>query len=227
MAERVVFWDFDGTLAQRDGLFAGALIDALRSIAPSTDVPREELRPHLRAGFPWHAPDVITRPLSPEHWWHRLHPVFARAYRACGVDDDLAAAAAVGVATQFYRPDAWELTPGASRALERVRDAGYANVILSNHGPELPALVDALGLRVDLTITSAAAGIEKPHPAIFRHAIEATNAGTDTWMIGDNPVADVQGAESVGIRAILADGVYPDSRGVSVLEAARIVAASA
>ena len=225
VAERVVFWDFDGTLARRDGLFAGALIDALRQVDASIAVDREDVRPHLRSGFPWHTPDVTTPPLTPQEGWERLRPVFERAYRACGVGDGVAVAAASGVAAQFYRLDAWELIDGAADALDLVRDAGYANVILSNHGPELPGLIDALGLHVDLTITSAAVGIEKPNPALFRYALEAAAAGSDTWMIGDNPIADVQGAEALGIRALLADGAYPDSRGVTILEAARIVAA--
>ena len=29
------------------------------------------------------------------------------------------------------------------------------------------------------------------------------NAGKDVWMIGDNPVADIAGAQAVGMRAIL------------------------
>lgn len=44
-------------------------------------------------------------------------------------------------------------------------------------------------------------------------------------MVGDNPVADVQGARAAGIRAILADGAYADSVGVTVLEAARLITA--
>jgi putative hydrolase of the HAD superfamily len=72
----------------------------------------------------------------------------------------------------------------------------------------------------DHSCAVALVGIEKPNPAIFWHALHVSRAGADCWMIGDNPVADVAGAESVGIRAVLADGVYPDSRGMTVLEAA-------
>jgi len=40
-------------------------------------------------------------------------------------------------------------------------------------------------------------------------------------MIGDNRIADVEGAQNVGIRAVLADGAYPDSKGMTALDAAR------
>lgn len=144
------------------------------------------------------------------------------------VPRDIAADAADRVAAEFYRVDAWELIPGAADALQITRAVGYENVILSNHGPELPHLVEALGLSrwIALTISSAAVGAEKPHPRIFQYALAATQAGSDTWMVGDNPVADVSGAREAGIRAILADGIYEDSEGVTVLHAAQEIGSS-
>ncbi|WP_440334236.1 HAD-IA family hydrolase [Microbacterium sp.] len=88
-------------------------------------------------------------------------------------------------------------------------------------------MVESLGLAglIEETLTSAAIGAEKPNPAIFEFAMTAAGVTPtdDVWMIGDNPVADVEGARNVGIRALLADGPYPDSEGMTVLEAARHV----
>ena len=77
-------------------------------------------------------------------------------------------------------------------------------MILSNHAPELPQLVADLGLAplIDRTITSAMVGAEKPNRRIFEYAMDVADAGDDVWMVGDNPVADIGGAEAVGIRAI-------------------------
>ncbi|GAB3922691.1 hypothetical protein GCM10011575_43550 [Microlunatus endophyticus] len=220
-ANRVVFWDFDGTLARRRGMWSGALVDALALLGPTT-VTAEDLKPGLADGFPWHRPDEVVEVTDATGWWQRLAPVLVRAYRAAGVPAKSAHAAAARVATQFYRADAWELIDGATAALGLTRENGYRNVILSNHGPELAELVAALGLDrwIDLVITSALVGAEKPNPRIFRHALRVSDAGSDCWMVGDNPAADVQGARAVGIRAILADGAYADARGVTVVEAA-------
>jgi putative hydrolase of the HAD superfamily len=51
--------------------------------------------------------------------------------------------------------------------------------------------------------TSAATGYEKPHTEMFTLAL--ANAGTSSrvWMVGDNPSADIAGAERVGIPALL------------------------
>lgn len=225
---RVVFWDFDGTLARRRGLWSGAVLDALTAVAPGRKVALDGLRASLSCGFPWHSPEIVVPPPSPEQWWAALRPVFLNAYEAVGVPLDIAEQAADRVAAEFYRVDAWELTPGAVHALQITSAVGYENVILSNHGPELPRLVEALGLSrwIWLTISSAAVGAEKPHPRIFEYALAATRAGPDTWMVGDNPVADVSGARQAGIRAILADGIYEDAMGVTVLHAAQQIRSS-
>lgn len=221
-AARVVFWDFDGTLAFRKDRWTGALLDALRHADPTTTITVQQLRPHLSTGFPWHSPEVSSPPKTASQWWDALQPTLRRAYSLARVPDEIAEVAISRVATEFYRPDAWTVIDGATKALAATRDAGYRNVILSNHGPELPELVEALGLgtHITSTITSAAIGAEKPNRRIFEHALAVTHAGDDTWMVGDNPDADISGAQHVGIRAILTDAIYPPSVGSTLLQAA-------
>lgn len=226
--DRVVFWDFDGTLALREGRWSGALLDAWKLIDPTASATVDHLRPHLRDGFPWHTPQTTRQVQSAAQWWAALRPMFVAAYTANGLDAAQADAAAARVPDQFYRLGAWTVISGADEALRLTRDAGYRNIILSNHAPELPDLVRALGLAdlVEQTITSANVGAEKPNPAIFTFAMEAAGLTSTqaAWMIGDNPIADIQGARNSGIRAILTDGADPDCAGVTVVEAAhRIV----
>ena len=45
---------------------------------------------------------------------------------------------------------------------------------------------------------------EKPHPDVFKHALEKLNVKPEeTLFIGDNIDADYRGAENVGIHALL------------------------
>lgn len=210
---RVVFWDFDGTLARRSGMWSGALVEAMMRVDPSTRLTVEHLRPHLGRGFPWHQPMMLRAAESAAQWWAAMHPVFEAAYVANGVDRGRASAAASLVPTEFYRPDAWKLIDGAYEALLLTADAGFRNIVLSNHAPELATLVDRLGigLLVEETITSASVGAEKPNPAIFAFALNKAGLANadEAWMVGDNPVADIEGASAVGIRAILV-GDSPD-----------------
>jgi HAD superfamily hydrolase (TIGR01662 family) len=52
-------------------------------------------------------------------------------------------------------------------------------------------------------ITAADAGYLKPHPYIFQHALKAMEYSADEVVfVGDNAVADVAGAQGVGMKAV-------------------------
>ena len=87
-------------------------------------------------------------------------------------------------------------------------------MVLSNHVPELEDIVTGVGLRghFEAVLTSALMGYEKPHPEAFRMALREAGSPEQVWMVGDNPVADVQGAESLGIPAILVHSDGPAAR---------------
>jgi putative hydrolase of the HAD superfamily len=106
---------------------------------------------------------------------------------------------------EYLRPDRWELFADTIPALDDLRDAGWRHVILSNHCPELPEIVDRLGIadRFDAIVNSAATGYEKPHAEAFAFGRAALGNPKTLWMIGDNPIADVEGASRAGIPAIL------------------------
>jgi len=77
---------------------------------------------------------------------------------------------------------------------------------LSNHVPELPAIIESLGLTdyFCAIFNSAETGIEKPNPKAYQQVIDQLKIDPkESWMIGDNVVADVLTPQSLGIRAIL------------------------
>ena len=98
----------------------------------------------------------------------------------------------------------WELFPDTLPTLERLSQAGWTHAILSNHVPELRLLVAALGLDdiVALLSCSAETGYEKPHAQAFASVLDRLRPAR-AWMVGDNVVADVLGAEELGIPAVL------------------------
>ena len=213
---RAVLWDFDGTLAYRDGMWSGALLAALDAACPGHGVTREALRPGLRDGFPWHRPSV-GHSHTPDGWWEALRPLLAGACVGAGVCSEDAERAAAALRSVYLDPAGWSVYPDVEPAFALL--AGWRHVIVSNHVPELPELVSALGLRVDAVVTSAVVGWEKPHPEIYRAALSAAGVGVaDAWMVGDNPDADVAGAAGAGLRGVLVRG-----EGVGLVEAAELI----
>ncbi|MCU4717901.1 HAD family hydrolase [Halapricum hydrolyticum] len=199
-----LLWDFDGTLATRPGGWIDALLSAAHDHGFGS-VTAAEIRPHLASGFPWHTPgDPHTDISTAEEWWGMLRPVFTGAYRAAGLDDEAPSEIAAAVRDTYLDPDAWESYDEAAETLAGLADRGWEHAILSNHVPELPGLVRDLRLddHFEAIYTSGTIGYEKPHPAIFEHALDRLGDGP-VRMIGDSVSADVEGARRVGIPAVL------------------------
>jgi putative hydrolase of the HAD superfamily len=203
---RVLFWDFDGTLATRPGMWRGCLSETLDEHQRGHGIDEDDLRPFLRDGFPWHRPEIAHPELcDPTAWWRRVNLLLASAYEGVGIPAARAAELARLARKRYLDITSWMLYDDVVPTLEQLRRAGWRHVILSNHVPELPELVAGLGLTplVEHVLSSAATGYEKPNPLAFEIALTRCGNPSEVWMIGDNPVADVAGSEAVGIPGIL------------------------
>jgi putative hydrolase of the HAD superfamily len=206
-----LLWDFDGTLAQRQGGWSAALLAVLAHNLPGTSVTAEAIRPFLLSGFPWHAPENVHPGLSAEEWWEELTPLFVRAFRGVGVDGSQARGLARKVRPAYLDLAAWSLFPDALPALSALSSAGWRHVLFTNHVPELDQLLAGLGLqgRFAACFNSAITGVEKPNQKAFRAVLEWIGPGAKTWMIGDNYTADILGAGEAGIPAVLVRKPHP------------------
>ncbi len=146
---RYLLWDFDGTLAHRPGQWTDTVMAVLRAADLAHGVDRETIRPFMNAGFPWHEPEVIRiANQAADAWWQRLEPVFARAFHQVGrVGHDRATALARQVRGAYLDATAWVVYDDVVPTLTRLSVLGWRHVVLSNHVPELPQLVSALGSR--------------------------------------------------------------------------------
>lgn len=228
----MLFWDFDGTLGERPAHWRGAVLDALTDVLGEHELSAEQIAVELMSGFPWHQPGIPHPELSDaDDWWAHLATVLASAARRLGIPPGPAAEAARRVRYQFTDPASWRLFDDTIAALDQLAGLGWRHVVVSNHVPELPAILASLGLDgyfADV-VNSADTGYEKPHPMAFRIAMESAGQPECAWMIGDNPVADIAGATAVGLPAILVRTRPPDGGRhiTSLAEVAEIVGADA
>ena len=208
MPMKLALWDFDGTLAHRAGMWSGTLVEVAAAEAPHLSLSIDDIRGHLRTGFPWNRPDEPHPHLADaDAWWAALHPYMAAAYERVGVPSDTAAALATKVRERYLALDAWRVFDDVTPALEWLTAAGWRHVIVSNHTPELADLVDGLGIGGHFLacVNSAVVGYEKPRREIYEAALAAGPGASQVVMVGDNPVADVQGAAGAGIPGLLLD----------------------
>jgi putative hydrolase of the HAD superfamily len=135
------------------------------------------------------------------------------------VEIDAAAIAELGIGPMpdaFYRRLSdlfldvanWHVFPDAVEALDQLRDRGLVVGAVSNWVWSLPDLLASLDLarRFDFIAASARVGFEKPNPGIFQYALEQARVEPEEALhVGDHIDADVHGARSQGIGAVLID----------------------
>ena len=91
--------------------------------------------------------------------------------------------------------------PGIPEALRELRGIGAALVLVTNGTVvQQTAKLERTGLGplLDRVVISEEAGVKKPDPQIFALAVDGMEQRGETWMIGDHPTADIEGARSAG-----------------------------
>lgn len=199
---RVLFWDFDGTLAYCDHLWSNAVLSVLHN--QGIDAALHDVRPHMATGYPWDITDSHTE-IKNEAWWKYLYRKFSQVYEAFGVEKEEALQLAVGTRELILDIQKYFLYDDTILVLETAIKKGWKNYILSNNYPELRQTIDRLELSTYFTdfIISGEIGLDKPQPEIFEYAKRLAGYPKQCYMVGDNPNADIEGAKNAGIPAIL------------------------
>jgi putative hydrolase of the HAD superfamily len=123
-------------------------------------------------------------------------------------------AAAVEMTNLWEHAHHFELFDDVLPALAELRARGLKIGLLSNTARDLELFVQHHGLAVDAVLTSRAHGKTKPHETIFRRMLELLQLPPgDAAMVGDTIEDDIDGAQAVGMRAVLVDreGRYPEA----------------
>lgn len=118
---------------------------------------------------------------------------------------------------QTRYPHFARLSIGALEMLIALRARGLKTAIISNgHSKVQSAKIEITGLKdaVDLVVISEEVGLLKPDPRIFQLAAERLGvAPARCIFVGDNPEADVGGAEASGMAGVFysAGASWPDT----------------
>lgn len=144
--------------------------------------------------------------LNAERYTHPL--------RVAGVPDADAVGARFWAEAMKRLPLGTKLMPHAREVLEYLKPR-YRIYILSNGFAELQARKmrsAGIGHYFDGVVLSEDIGVNKPHRAIFEHALNVAGVTADrALMIGDNYEVDIKGARGAGI-----DQVYYNVAGTAI-----------
>lgn len=200
MEKKAVFWDFDGTLVYANESFFCALKMALEQ--NKCQVEDGAIKAALEQSLSWHNWEISYERETGAGWWERLFQNLNGFY---GQQDADAEKVHRDFRENVLSFGWYTVYADACTVLEYCRQKGYYNYILSNNYPELPLAVEKFGLAEYFSglVISSHIGYEKPRPEIFRFGLEMAGNPDVCYMIGDNPVADMQGAKALGIESVL------------------------
>ncbi len=105
----------------------------------------------------------------------------------------------------FKQPEVWRLFPECLEVMRTLRQHGYIVGVISNWDSRLPDLLENMGLMayVQHVSISGIVGWEKPHTAIFEHALKAVAVPPARALhVGDNLQADAYGAQQAGLQPL-------------------------
>lgn len=198
-------WDFDDTLAYREGRWTRSLCNVLK-LNGYEHILEEDIRPHLQKDFPWHKHRLAhVEYFNGCTWWGYVNEVLLKALLANGIVESKAMELVHQFKEEYLDVRKWCVFEDTIRNLDESMNRGYANIILSNHVPELETLVKGLNMDKYFVkiITSGEVGYDKPNTMIYKELYKYVEYKSKLYMIGDSYSADVQGALNSGIDAIL------------------------
>lgn len=206
----VIFLDVGDTLMRADPSWPEVYISALsrHGIRPHPD----ELGAALRDATAqrWDAETPFEG--SAEASYARIVAFDQRVLAGLG-HPDLSDDVFRSIHAAFRERSAWHLYPDVEPSLVVLREAGIRLAIISNWLWEAPELFHDVGLarHFEQLIISARIGYDKPHPEIFRHALELMDVSPERAIhVGDSYQADVLGARASGIVPVLIDRSVSD-----------------
>jgi putative hydrolase of the HAD superfamily len=199
-----IIWDFDNTLAYRDGMWTQSLCNVLERNG-YIEYAYDAIKDCFRSGLPWHFPyKAHSEYFNDLGWWDFTNITVSKAVSAAGIEGEENRRLTLQFRDEYLKKSEWHLFEDTKETLEKASMMGYGSIILSNHTPELIDIVRHLGIEgyFSEVISSALAGYEKPDPRMFGLAMRDKHPD-EFVMIGDNYSADILGALDLGINAVL------------------------
>jgi len=201
-----ILWDFDGTLAYRDGMWSATLLSLLNKKGIN-NISIEKIKPYLQEGFTWHNYEYSHKELfNGKSWYEYYENYFYGILINIGIKEKIAKGISQNVIIEYMDKTKWFIYDDVIEALDKIKNYGYKNYILSNHIPKLSKIVENVGIKgyFNEIYSSANIGYEKPNKKIYEYVLnELKTEKNNCIIIGDSFNADIKGGENIGMKSIL------------------------
>lgn len=213
---RAVLFDLDDTILNYSDGVEECWAAACRDHAPD-GLDAEDLRQAIYAARRWFWDDPERHRRERTDMLAAYTKIVAAAFAVLEKNGSAAAGAAraTGLSRQIaqaFNAARFELVvplPGAVELLERLHARGVPLGLVTNgDAVQQRAKIERHGLArfFGAVVIEGEFGAGKPDAAVFEHALNELGAkAEDSWMVGDHPEFDVNGARALGLRAVWVD----------------------
>lgn len=206
VSKKKLIFDFDNTLAYRDGMWTATIHEILRENGYQ-DISYNEIEPFTRIGFPWYDYEIPHEKFFKDlSWWGYMEKMIESILIKLNIDNSKANKLSKLFKDKYLNIEKWHLFDDTYEVLEQANNNNYKCYILTNHTPEIHDIINGLGLNgvIKKVFNSADIGYEKPHYKIYQSLLnDLADEPENFIMIGDNYISDITGARSNGMYAIL------------------------
>ena len=200
--DTVLFWDFDGTLSHPNKSFTSAFqLSLLEQNCALNDC---EIAKFLDTFYSWKTPHIDYANQTNELWWN-IH--FEKIRNFCSGKN--IPASVIDTVFETFRKKLiavsnYRLYDDTVATLEACIHMGFRNYLITNNYPEIIDNIEKLNIAHYFSdyIVSSHIGYEKPRKEFFEHARKVAGNPSSAYVIGDNPVADIQGGQEAGFTTI-------------------------
>jgi HAD superfamily hydrolase (TIGR01549 family) len=204
----LILFDLGNTLIYFDGVWEDVLARAHQALAHGLVAAGFDVQPGLFAAEFGRRAIAAWEDRASSNIEHSTEYVLRQTLHDFGVQDTHTEQLRPAIDAMFAVSQAhWQVDVSIISVLEQLCQAGYALGLISNASDDydVQTLVDKAGVRhyFDQIIVSAAVGIRKPDPTIFRLALDHFEVAPErAVMVGDTLSADVLGAHNSGIASV-------------------------
>jgi putative hydrolase of the HAD superfamily len=198
-----IFFDMDDTLLDTSGGVQESWQLTCQAYAPELGCEWEDLNTAIRAQMVEFWKDEA----AVEHWRTKLHEAREHNISLALTGKGLDPSRAKLLADRYWdeQSSRFKLFDDSIQTLDRLRKEGFRVGLITNGPQEMQRYKIGrfdLAHHFDVIVIEGEFGHGKPHPNVFRHAMESVGSKPEqSWHIGDNLYADISGAQKAGMHA--------------------------
>ncbi len=208
---KVILWDFDGTLGYREGNWEEAIFELSSDKVIKNNSNSDLIGQMLQTGFPWHQPQIyFEAQTNGDDWWTYVMPRFIEIFKALGYAQSEAIEKANQIPQQYGKLEKWKIYNDTIACLMKLQNHNWKSVLVTNNIPEFPFILKHLNVEnyFDAVFVSSLIGFNKPNPLILNRYLETLPRDIKIIVVGDREESDIEFA-----KAILADGILVRTKG--------------